>query len=143
MVRRASEALLRRKSLSPGALVGWQGEEAAYWYLRQQGYVMVERNYHPPGLHSEIDLIGWEGTTLVFVEVKTRSDNALRLPEAAVDQDKRRNISAAARSYRKRANQLAAPFRFDVISVTAAPAGLQIQHFREAFPEEDVIPNSR
>ncbi len=146
IVRRASQALLRRKTLTPEALVGRQGEEAAYWYLRRQGYVMVERNYHPPGLHSEIDLIGWEGTTLVFVEVKTRSDNALRLPEAAVDRDKRRNISAAARSYRKRANQLATPFRFDVISisvsVTAAPAGMQIQHFRDAFQEEMSSPNS-
>ena len=144
MVRRASLALLRRKTLTPEALVGRQGEEAAYWYLRRQGYVMVERNYHPPGLHSEIDLIGWEKNMLVFVEVKTRSEKALRQPEAAVDMEKRRNITAAARAYRKRANQLATPFRFDVISVsvTAAPAGMQIQHFCDAFQEELSSPHS-
>ncbi|MCZ6751442.1 MAG: YraN family protein [Acidobacteria bacterium] len=142
MVRRASLALLRRKTLTPEALVGRQGEEAAYWYLRRQGYVMVERNYHPPGLRSEIDLIGWDKNVLVFVEVKTRSDKALRQPEAAVDLEKRRNVTAAARAYRKRANQSATPFRFDVISITAAPAGMQIQHFRDAFQEELSSPHS-
>ena len=146
MVRRASLALLRRKTLTHKALVGRQGEEAAYWYLRRQGYVMVERNYHPQGLHSEIDLIGWDKNVLVFVEVKTRSDKALRQPEAAVDLEKRRNITAAARAYRKRANQSATLFRFDVISisvsVTAASADMQIQHFRDAFQEERSSPNS-
>ena len=135
MVRRVSQALLCRKNLPPAALLGRQAEEAAYWHLRQQGFIMVERNYHPAGLRSEIDLIGWEGNTLVFVEVKARRDAAIRLPEAAVDRGKRHNLVTAARYYRKRTNHFSTPFRFDIISVVPSSAGMEIQHFRDAFQE--------
>lgn len=133
--------MLRRQKLIPDALLGRQGEEAAYWYLRNQGFLMVERNYRPQGLRSEIDLIGWEGDVLVFVEVKTRRAAAIRTPEAAVDGEKERNVVAAARQYRRRANQFSKPFRFDIVSMVAgnaaSSAGMEIHHFRDAFREAD------
>ncbi len=135
MIQVASGALLRRQNLSAEARLGRQGEEAAYWHLRRQGFIMVARNYHPAELRGEIDLIGWEGETLVFVEVRTRSATPLRLPEATVDAEKQQHVIAAAREYRRRANRLAARFRFDLVSVLATPAGMEIQHFRNAFSE--------
>jgi len=50
---------------------GRRGEEDAYFYLRRLGYVMVAQNFHSPRRRGEIDLIGWDGETLCFIEVKT------------------------------------------------------------------------
>ncbi len=52
---------------------GVRGETYAYWYLRRQGYVFVARNYTPHGIKGEIDLVGYDGKTLAFVEVRTRT----------------------------------------------------------------------
>src|SRR5438445_4436841 len=85
----------------PRHLMGVRGETFAYWYLRRHGYVMVCRNFRAPGLKGEIDLIGFDGLTLVFVEVKTRTSQPERsgLPEDAVTPDKRRFLARMARQF--------------------------------------------
>ena len=60
-----------QKHLPVHQQVGRQGEEDAYFYLRKLGYVMVGRNYRSAGRRGEIDLIGWDGGILCFIEVKT------------------------------------------------------------------------
>jgi putative endonuclease len=144
VIERASAAVLNRQNLTPDAASGRRGEEAAYWYLRRQGFVMVERNYRPKGLHGEIDLIGWDGDVLVFVEVKTRRASDLQTPDAAVDQEKQRHVAAAAHEYRRRSNAGSKPFRFDIVSIVA-PEGAAIRdaslhHFRDAFREKAAPP---
>src|SRR2546422_10961008 len=52
---------------------GIRGETYAYWYLRRHGYVFIARNYVPVGAKGEIDLIGYDGPMLAFVEVRTRT----------------------------------------------------------------------
>jgi hypothetical protein len=52
---------------------GIRGETYAYWYLRRQGYIFVARNFTPRGFKGEIDLVGYDGKTLAFVEVGTRT----------------------------------------------------------------------
>lgn len=135
-VRRMSQAVLdRKKDLTAAERIGRTGEEAAYWHLRGKGFVMAARNYRPPSSHKEIDLIGWEGDTLVFVEVKTRSPGTPVAPEAAVDREKERFLTAAAQEYRRQARRLTAPIRFDIVSVLTSPDGMQVEHFRDAFRE--------
>jgi putative endonuclease len=143
LVRRASSKLIERQELSPEARLGRNGEEAAYWHLRDQGFTMVEKNYRPAGLRGEIDMIGWDGDVLVFVEVKTRQSTGIMSPEAAVDRNKQRNMIAAAQQYRRKANLTARPYRFDVLSVTAerdgaarASSKLKLEHFRDAFRDK-------
>jgi len=133
MVRTASLALLHKRQLTPEARLGREGEEAAYWYLRQQGFIMVSRNYRPEGLRGEIDLIGWDRHTLVFVEVKTRHPSPLLEPETAVDREKMGNLEAAAQRYRQRARCSSAPYRFDIITVIHSENGFDFHHFRDAF----------
>ncbi|OFV98101.1 MAG: hypothetical protein A3F68_05580 [Acidobacteria bacterium RIFCSPLOWO2_12_FULL_54_10] len=130
-----SGSLLHEEINNPTAQLGREGEEAAYWYLRERGFSMVERNYRPQDSRGEIDLIGWEGETLVFIEVKTRGPDALRQPEAVVDRNKERVLSTAAREYRRRAHRLGSPHRFDIVSVIASDDGMHIEHFRDAFRE--------
>ena len=64
--------LLPRKDRTPAHLrTGRRGEEEAYFHLRQQGYVIIARNYRSPRSRSELDLVGWDGEMLCFIEVKT------------------------------------------------------------------------
>ncbi|HTN73002.1 MAG TPA: YraN family protein, partial [Methylomirabilota bacterium] len=64
---------------------GRRGEEDAYFELRRHGYVLVARNFRSARCHGEIDLIGWEGDVLCFIEVKTRRSRDVKTAEAAVD----------------------------------------------------------
>src|SRR5579862_3793937 len=52
---------------------GIRGETYAYWYLRRHGYIVVARNYMRSGVKGEIDMVGYDGSVLAFVEVKTRA----------------------------------------------------------------------
>lgn len=115
---------------------GTRGEEAAYFHLRQLGYVMVARNWRSPLRRGELDLIGYDGAMLCFIEVKTRTTLAVRPAEAAVDFEKQRDLRAVAREYLRRTD--AGPAcRFDVVSVfLEAGAEPAITVFRNAFTME-------
>jgi putative endonuclease len=100
---------------------GVRGETYAYWYLRRLGYVFIARNYTAPGIKGEIDLIGYDGPVLAFVEVKTRTvrpeDPPLTKPEEAVTAEKRRNLSRMARQFLAEKGLREAPCRFDVLAI--------------------------
>jgi len=137
---RLYRTLLRRIATggrgAAAAPLGEQGEELAYWHLRERGFTMVARNYRPLGGGGEVDLIGWDGGTLVFIEVKSRASEELRRAEDAVDEEKRRHLVAAARDYRRHARIADSPYRFDVVSVHVRPGeDPAVEHFRDAFRE--------
>src|SRR5438132_13728233 len=78
---------------------GRRGEEAAYFYLRRRGYVMVARNFRSPHRRGEIDLIDWHQEVLCFIEVKTRTTRDVKPAEAAVDHAKLHQLALVAREY--------------------------------------------
>jgi putative endonuclease len=102
--------------LPPHIQTGRRGEEAAYFYLRRRGYVMVARNFRSPHRRGEIDLIGWHQEVLCFIEVKTRTTRDVKPAEAAVDHAKLHQLALVAREYMR---LLPGPcsWRFDVVSV--------------------------
>src|SRR5579864_174303 len=109
--------LLPRKDSGPQHLhTGRRGEEAAYFHLRKHGYVIIARNYRSPRSRSELDLVGWDGSTLCFIEVKTRTSRNIMPAEAAVDAEKQRDLSYVAREFLRKVKK-DAPFRFDIVSV--------------------------
>jgi putative endonuclease len=113
--------------------LGRRGEDLAHGYLRRLKYVIVARNYRPAsGAPGEIDLVARDGKQLVFVEVKTRSDNAISFPERAVDDEKRRHIIRTARDYARRANVDWSCVRFDIVAITGAVSP-EIHHLKDAF----------
>ena len=140
VVLRAADVLSRARgetnSDEPAHLRrGREGEEAAYFYLREQGYVMVARNFRSPRHRGEIDLIGWDGEILCFIEVKTRGEKGIVPAEMAVDGAKRSLLRATARDYLRRM-KTRPKMRFDVISVyfhseNGVP---EITLFKNAFP---------
>lgn len=140
LVLRATNALVRagggNREDTPAHLErGRAGEDAAYFHLREHGYTMVARNFRSPRHRGEIDLIGWDGDVLCFVEVKTRGQKGMVPAEMAVDAPKRSLIRATAKDYLKRMKGRPA-VRFDVIvlyfhSENGAP---DITLFKNAFP---------
>lgn len=113
---RAAALLPRKASLPKHLETGRRGEEAAYFYLRQRGYIMVARNFRSPASRSELDLVGWDGETLCFIEVKTRTTRDVKPAEAAVDAEKQRDLSRVARDFLRKVGGRPS-FRFDVVSV--------------------------
>jgi len=113
---------------------GRRGEEDAYFHLRRLGYTMVARNFRSARCRGEIDLIGWEGDVLCFIEVKSRTTRDIKPGEAAVDRHKRREVSNVIRDYLRRVPP-SCQWRFDVVSVyyessdTSQP---QIEVFRNS-----------
>jgi putative endonuclease len=103
---------------------GIRGETYAYWYLRRQGYVMIARNFTCRGMKGEIDLVGYDGATVAFVEVKTRAmaGGDFGSPEDAVSREKQQHLSRIARQFLREYRTRDAPFRFDILAIEA-PSG--------------------
>lgn len=124
----ASKELARR--------TGIRGETYAYWYLRRHGYVLVARNYTVPGIKGEIDMVGYDGPVLAFVEVKTRSaDEPDRPdPEQAVNAEKRRHLARVARQFLRSRRAESGPWRFDIVAIeTRAGRRPEIRLHKGAF----------
>ena len=114
--------------------LGNQGEEAAAEFLVRKGCVVLARQYCTP--LGEIDLVVRDGSSLVFVEVKTRRSLRFGLPSDAVGVVKRRKIIKSAMWYMEAElkSPETPPCRFDVVEVYAPPNGeMRIRHFENAF----------
>jgi putative endonuclease len=98
---------------------GLRGETLAYWYLRRLGYTLVGRNVRAGHGRGELDLVGWDGRVLAFVEVKTRTTETGGPPEDAVDPAKRDAVVRTAERYAARRNLGDVPLRFDVLAIEA------------------------
>lgn len=108
--------------------IGGQFEQLAEEYLTGRGLTIVERNYW--SRQGEIDLIAKDGSYLVFIEVKYRSDDSKGDPAEAVGYYKQQRIRAAARyyMYQKRYGEDTL-CRFDVIAILDG----QIRWIQDAF----------
>ena len=130
-----AKLLPTKKDARPEHLrTGVRGEEEAYFFLRKQGYVVIARNYRSPRSRSELDLVGWDGDMLCFIEVKTRTRRDIQPAEVAVDPEKQRDLSRVAREFLRKIEGNPG-FRFDIVSVYfEAGAEPAIELFRNAFP---------
>lgn len=118
---------------------GVRGETFAYWYLRRHGYVFVARNYKVPGMKGEIDLIGYDGEILAFVEVKTRScdDKSAGLPEDSVNAAKRHVISRMARAFLRNTRNWRTIYRFDILAIESRRGARPVVRLhKDAFAEQ-------
>lgn len=109
---------------------GAWGEGLAAAYLREKGYVILERDWHSG--HRDIDIIAQQNETIVFVEVKTRKSRDFVDPVTAVDRQKQFNLLKAINNYIQY-KHINAPFRFDVITIVGKPGNNnpEIQHIED------------
>ena len=107
-------------------ILGQIGEEEACRYLIRKGYTLRDRNWRVG--HLEIDIIAeWYGE-IIFVEVKTRSNEDFAPALWAIDDEKMKNLRLAAGHY-LRIHDLDQPIRFDVITVVGTQKPFTITHY--------------
>ncbi len=121
-----------RRHLTEDHALGRRGEDIAQRFLQRAGIVIVDRNYRMASGAGEVDLIGWEGDTLVFVEVKSRKTDEFGAPDRAIGPEKRASLLRAAREYARHAEVPWQKVRFDVVSIVFSkpPA---VTHERDVF----------
>jgi putative endonuclease len=138
-MRRMDAMALRHGNDRGGAAhlaTGERGEREALFYLRKMGYTVVARRWKSAKLWGDVDLIGWDGEWLCFIEVKTRSGRDAMPAESAVDGEKRDMLRRMARAYLRGFPEKLrqdVPVRFDVVSVYLLPSGVEFDLYRGAF----------
>lgn len=118
---------------------GDKGEQLAVEFLKNKGYDILHRNFVASG--NELDIVAFDCYTnqIVFVEVKTLSDDFFQMPYQEVNMKKQKKIIRAANSYLIRYN-IDKEARFDVISIVKREnAEPQIEHIISAFNAFDFI----
>jgi putative endonuclease len=115
------------------------GERAAYFHLRREGYIVVARRWRHALADGEIDLVAWDGEHLCFIEVKTRSVRTQYAAEFHVNANKRKTMQRMAKIYirqlpwRAGEDRRLAP-RFDIVSVyLGGSARPDVRLLRNAF----------
>ena len=112
---------------APHLLKGRKGERLACRYLLKQGFDILARRYRSRS--GELDIIAYEGDTLVFVEVKTRSSRDFGQPWEFVDWQKQQILRRAAEDFIADYDLGQYAYRFDIVSVL----GTEVTLFRNAF----------
>lgn len=108
---------------------GAQAEQHAADFLQQHGLTLLQRNYRCR--YGEIDLILQDGATLVFAEVRMRSNNDFGGAAASIDQAKQQKLIRSAQHYLAALPQTP-PCRFDAL-LLHGPDGTEVEWLRNAF----------
>ncbi len=112
--------------------LGRRGEEAAAAYLVRAGMDVADMNWRSRA--GEVDIVAWDGPTLVMVEVKTRRSVRMGTPEEAVSVTKQRRLVRLAREYLAAIHQAPETVRFDVVSIRVLGSDRALlRHHRCAF----------
>lgn len=101
---------------------GARGENLAAHFLRSHGYKILYRNFKDRS-GGEIDIVCRDRDTLVFVEVKTRSDEQFGRPFEAVDRQKQMRVSKGGLAWLRLLDNPDIVFRFDVVEVLLPEEG--------------------
>lgn len=122
---------------------GERGEHLAFFHLRSLGYTIVARRWVSARVRGDLDLVAWDGDTLVIFEVKTRTARDLFPAEFAVNPAKQRQLRRMAGAWlaqlpERHRNRV--PVRFDVLSVYLLTDTPQFEHIRDAFPYREERP---
>jgi len=119
----------RRNQIETGA----RGEEIAAKFLESRGYRVVSRNYRCPG--GEIDLVAWQGRTLVFVEVRTRRTQDVIAAAGSVGHQKQLRLLRAARHFMSHHELDFSETRFDVVVVVGTGEETHCEIVCDAFQD--------
>jgi putative endonuclease len=112
--------------------LGVEAETVAANYLQHQGLSLVATNYSCR--YGEIDLIMRDGKTLVFVEVRMRSNSSFGGAGTSITASKQLKLSRTAEYYLQQHGDISnsAACRFDAI-LMQKPTMQDIEWVRNAF----------
>lgn len=113
--------------------IGKQGENLASDFLQQKGMKIIKRNFRFD--RGEIDLVCLDKETLVFVEVKTRTNREYGSPVEAVSEKKAAQIRKVAEGFlmEKGDGLEFQEIRFDVVGILLKGKKEIIEHIENAF----------
>lgn len=111
--------------------LGEEGEAGACAELERLGYRVIARRYR--SRFGEIDIVADEGGTVVFVEVKTKTDDSFGDPVEAVTPQKQRQIIAMGEEYATYRCPPNTPCRFDVVAIDRSVIPARITVYKDAF----------
>ena len=94
---------------------GIAGEEIAREYLKGQGYRIQQVNYRCR--YGEIDIVAWEGSLLVFVEVRTRTGTRFGEAVESITAAKRARLGRLARYFLTRELGREVACRVDLVAI--------------------------
>ncbi len=140
-MRRLSSLFSKTTALkSPHSRLGQDGEKIAARFLKKRGLKILYRNFQPRR-GGEVDLVcRVRGRLeLVFVEVKTRSDEAFGAPHHAVDAEKRHRMILAAEEWLDLLNRPEVIARFDIVEVVAKASLWEVRHIENAFLAHETL----
>lgn len=118
------------KHMAKHNILGRNGESLAAEYLKNKGYTVLDRNWRSG--HKELDLVVRNESTLVVVEVKTRSGIRFGNPEDAVNGRKIYRTVMAADAY-IRSKCLDMNVRFDIVTIIDNGGQVTVEHIEDAF----------
>jgi putative endonuclease len=103
-----------------------RGETYGCWYFHCHGCIFVAENYMPAGARGELGRLGYDGETLAFVEIRTRTipddPSALpALPELVVTRSKQAVLVRTAQRFLSARRLGDCPTRFDVLAIDNIP----------------------
>lgn len=110
---------------------GKLGEDIAVHYLKQNGYVILDRNFECR--QGEIDIIALDKKEIVFIEVKTRTSNKYGTPSEAVNKIKQKHMLQTIKYYLYIRNLSDEFIRIDVIEVYINNNVYKVNHIKQAF----------
>ncbi len=116
--------------MSDSQETGIKGEEKAKEYLIGKGYKILHTNWRSG--KRELDIVAENKEFIVFIEVKTRTDDYHLHPRHAVTSEKQKSIIYAAENYISR-YQIDKESRFDIISIITGRGSVEIEHIEDAF----------
>lgn len=105
-------------------------EDLAVSFAEAHGLCILDRNFRCP--LGEIDLVARDGSTIVFIEVKSRYGIGYGSPQESVTHRKQRRLTQLAHWYLKARRMEGSPARFDVLAIL----------WRGREPEITWIPNA-
>ncbi len=114
--------------------LGAAGEQLAAEHLERRGFAILERNVRTRW--GEIDIIAFDGRTIVFCEVKARRESNFGALESVHARKRMQVRRLAGRWLAQRTDRpRAAELRFDAIGVTFDRTGrlVALEHLEGAF----------
>lgn len=105
--------------------IGRQGEDIASKFLENNGIRIIEKNYFTK--YGEIDLIGIDNKSIIFVEVKLRNNYNYGLPSESIDSFKLNRLKKAIDYYVYEKNITGHDYRLDLIFISLVNGLYQIE----------------
>jgi len=118
--------------------IGDRGEEIAREFLERKGLEFVQKNYHAQGGELDIIMKDKKDDEYVFVEVKTRTNEAFGYGEESITQRKFEKILAAIEAFfLKELNLEELPFfRVDAVIVHLKKDRTHCEHIEDIGMED-------